>query len=208
MRLRSCASMGGRPGRRRERLQHPRNPSDANGRPWPAGPAREPPSTWATTVASTARVDGQAGTTTHRCTTSKPHWAHGHGELSLGRSADPRRVAEARIHRLRTHCVAVFARPKEGTVAELAYVPRERVRPAGVRPDGDVIGRGGRSRCRRRPCLPFRPAEPALDRRSVALPGCGHPPIGVPRFTDLLAAGTLPRISRTTAQPTSHRKDR
>src|ERR1700732_4381000 len=116
-----------------------------------------------------------AGTTTHRFTTSKSHWAHGHGELSLGRSADPRRVAEARVHRLRTHRVAVYARPKEGTVAELAYVPRERVRPAGVRLDGDVIGRGGRSRCRRRPCLSFRPSEPSLDRRSVALPGCGHP---------------------------------
>src|ERR1700732_438967 len=71
-----------------------------------------------------------AGTTTHRFTTSKSHWAHGHGELSLGRSADPRRFAEARVHRLRTHRVAVYARPNEGTVAELAYVPRERVRPS------------------------------------------------------------------------------
>ena len=29
-----------------------------------------------------------AGTATHRFATSKAHWAHGHGELSLGRSAD------------------------------------------------------------------------------------------------------------------------
>jgi hypothetical protein len=34
---------------------------DANGRPWPAGPAREPPSTGARTVASTPRVDDQTG---------------------------------------------------------------------------------------------------------------------------------------------------
>jgi hypothetical protein len=126
---------------------------------------------------------------------------------TVRRSADPRRVAEARVHRLRTHRVAVYARPKEGTVAELAYVPRERIRLAGVRLDGDVIGRGGRSRCRRRPCLPFRPPDPSPDRPAVALPGCGRPPIGVPRFTALLLAGILPRISRTTPQPTSHCKD-
>src|ERR1700704_1327036 len=95
-----------------------------------------------------------AGTTTNRFTTSMPHWAHGHGELPLGRSADPRRVAEARVHRLRTYRVAVYARPKEGTVAKLVYVPRERVWPAAVRLDGHVIGRGGRPRCHRRPCLP------------------------------------------------------
>jgi hypothetical protein len=34
---------------------------DANGRPWPAGPAPALPSTEATTVASTARADGQTG---------------------------------------------------------------------------------------------------------------------------------------------------
>src|SRR5580704_11022139 len=92
-----------------------------------------------------------AGTTTHRCTTSKPHWPHGHGEPSLGCSADPRRVTELGVHALRTHRVAVYARPKKSTVAELAYIPRERVRPAGIRLDCDAIGRGGRSPCRRRP---------------------------------------------------------
>jgi hypothetical protein len=35
--------------------------SDSNGRPWLAGPAPEPPSTGATTVASTSRVDGLRG---------------------------------------------------------------------------------------------------------------------------------------------------
>ena len=34
---------------------------DANGRPWPAGPATALPSTEATTVAKTARADGQMG---------------------------------------------------------------------------------------------------------------------------------------------------
>src|SRR2546428_14016891 len=61
-----------------------------------------------------------AWTTTYRCTASKPHWAHGKGELSVGRPADPRRVAEARIHRLRTHGVAVSAPPTDDTVADLA----------------------------------------------------------------------------------------
>ena len=31
-----------------------------------------------------ASVAAVARTTTHRFRTSKPHWAHGHGELSLG----------------------------------------------------------------------------------------------------------------------------
>ena len=36
---------------------------DANGRPWPAGQAPARPSTEATTVASTARADGETGGT-------------------------------------------------------------------------------------------------------------------------------------------------
>src|SRR6266851_10174891 len=52
-----------------------------------------------------ASLAAAAGTTTHRFRTSKPHWAHGHGERSLGRSAGPWRVAEARNHRLRRHRV-------------------------------------------------------------------------------------------------------
>jgi hypothetical protein len=39
-----------------------------------------------------------------------------------------RRVAEARNLGFRTHRVAVYAGPREGTVAELAYVRRERDR--------------------------------------------------------------------------------
>ena len=56
-----------------------------------------------------ASLAAAAGTATHRFATSKAHWAHGHGELSLGRSADPWRVAEARDRRLRTHGVPVSA---------------------------------------------------------------------------------------------------
>jgi hypothetical protein len=63
MRARTCESIRGLPGRRRERrLQHPRNPlRDANGRPWPARQAPGRPSTEATTVVSTARADGHTG---------------------------------------------------------------------------------------------------------------------------------------------------
>src|SRR2546428_849859 len=74
-------------------------------------------------------------------TTSKPHWAHGHGKPSLGRTADPRRVAEAGIHRLRTDGVAVSAPPTDDTVADLAYIPRESLRQLGFRLDGDVVVR-------------------------------------------------------------------
>jgi hypothetical protein len=89
----------------------------------------------------------------------------------------------------------------EGTVAELADVPRKRVGPVGdVRLDGDVIGRAARSRRRRRPSLPSRPAPPSRDGQSVALPGGGRLPIGPPRFTARLLVGILPRITRTTTQ--------
>jgi hypothetical protein len=43
----------------------------------------------------------------HRFTTAIPHSANGHGEPSLGRSADPRRAVETRNHPLGTHGVAV-----------------------------------------------------------------------------------------------------
>jgi hypothetical protein len=125
-------------------------------------------------------------------------------ESSLGRSANPRRVAEARHRRLRTHGVTVSPGPNEGTVAELAYVPRERVQPVGAQLDGQVIGRAGRSRCRRRPSRPCRPAPPSGDGRSVAVPGGGRSSIGSPRFDARLLVGILPRITRTTTRPTSH----
>jgi hypothetical protein len=144
-----------------------------------------------------------AGTTTHRCTTSKPHWGAWrrrtvwgapriHGELlKLGFTVSERTVSR-------------YMPDRRKAPSQSWHFPRERVRPVRVRLDGDVIGRGGRSRCRQRLCLRFRPAEPSFDRRSAALPRCGHPPIGVPRVTALLLAGLLSRISRTTAQLTSH----
>jgi hypothetical protein len=64
------------------------------------------------------------GKATLRFTTASPHSANGHGEPSLGRSADPRRVVETRSHCLGTHGVAVSTRPTDGTVADLAYIPR------------------------------------------------------------------------------------
>src|ERR1700730_15987468 len=97
------------------------------------------------------KIAAAAGKTTHRFRSSVPDSAHGYVELPLGRSANPRRVAEARHHRLRTHGVAVSPGPNEGTVAVLAYVPRERVQPVAPRLGGHVIGRAGQSQCRRRP---------------------------------------------------------
>src|SRR5207244_13638103 len=64
-----------------------------------------------------------AGTATHRFATSKAHWAHGHGELSLGRSADPWRVAEARDHRLRTPRHQRFSEYWRGTDTRCGLSP-------------------------------------------------------------------------------------
>ena len=66
--------------------------------------------------------------TTDRFIMSSSDSALGHGELSLGRSADPRRVTQARNRCLRTHRVALSARPTVGTVTDLAYIPRESLR--------------------------------------------------------------------------------
>ena len=52
-------------------------------------------------------VGPAAGKTTHRCRRPSPHPTHGGGEPSLGRSAHPRRAAEARHRRLGTHGVSV-----------------------------------------------------------------------------------------------------
>jgi len=109
-------------------------------------------------------------TATHRFATSKARWPHGHGELSLGRSADPWRVAEARDHRLRTHGVPVSPGPTDETVADLAYIPREPHRQPGVRLDGDLV-RDRRWR-RRRPCSAVPPCS-AITRRVVRFKSVG-----------------------------------
>src|SRR2546422_4874411 len=59
---------------------------DANGRPWPAGQASARPSTEATTVASTARADGQTGGSVHPNEPVRP--AGGVGQDSQGGGLD------------------------------------------------------------------------------------------------------------------------
>src|SRR6516225_1140039 len=79
-----------------------------------------------------------AGTTTDRTPASKPHSAYGAGKRSLGRPANPRRVADARIQCFRTHGVAVSARPTDATVPNLADTLREPRRHPGVHLDEAV----------------------------------------------------------------------
>jgi hypothetical protein len=81
----------------------------------------------------------------YRFIMSRSHSASGCGESSLGRSSDPRRAPEARHQRLRTHGVALFARPTDGTVTEVAHIPRQPLRPARVHLADGVIVRGGPS---------------------------------------------------------------
>ena len=90
---------------------------------------------------------------------------------TLGRSADPWRVAKARDHRLRTHGVPVSAGPTDETVADLAYIPREPHRHPGVRLDGDLVVRDERWR-RRRLYSPVPPCS-AITRRAVRFKSVG-----------------------------------
>jgi hypothetical protein len=69
----------------------------------------------------------------------------------IGRLADenrlwgaPRRAAQARNGRLRTHGVAVPAGVPKATVTDLAYIPRESPRPVHIHFAGDVTVRVGR----------------------------------------------------------------
>jgi hypothetical protein len=105
------------------------------------------------------------GKATHRFTTASPHSANGHGEPSLGRSADPRRVVETRSHCLGTHGVAVSTRPTDGTVAtwrtflanhfgNLAFAST--VTSLFGESDDDRVEACG---------LPFRPVPPSRDAR-------------------------------------------
>src|SRR6266487_3239791 len=63
--------------------------------------------------------------TMYRFTISRSDSAHGRGEWSLGRSADPRRIPEARHHHFGTHRLALSARPPDDPVTNLAYILRE-----------------------------------------------------------------------------------
>jgi hypothetical protein len=63
--------------------------------------------------------------TMYRFTMSRSDSALGRGELSLGCSADLRRITEARHRHFGTHGLAVSARPPDNTVTNLAYISRE-----------------------------------------------------------------------------------
>src|SRR5881628_3046073 len=82
-----------------------------------------------------------AGKTVHRFTTSRPHLAHGRRERSVGRSADPGGVTEARIRRLRTNGVPLSPSPTQRTATDVAYIPPEPSRRRRGYLDGDVIVR-------------------------------------------------------------------
>jgi len=66
--------------------------------------------------------------TAHRFIVSRSDSAYGRGELSVGRSANPRRIAEARNRHFGTHRLTLSARPPANTVTELAHILREPLR--------------------------------------------------------------------------------
>src|SRR5712691_6768581 len=63
--------------------------------------------------------------TAYRFIVSRSDSAYGGGELSVGRSADPRRIADARNRHFGTHGLTLFARPPANAVTDLAYILRE-----------------------------------------------------------------------------------
>ena len=66
----------------------------------------------------------------------------GRGTVRMGRSTDSRRATQARHRRLRTHRVAVPARPAEGTITDVADIPRESSRSVHVYVAGDITSEG------------------------------------------------------------------
>ena len=66
--------------------------------------------------------------TMYRFIVSRSDSAYGRGEFSVGRSADPRRIAEARNRHIGTHGLALSARPLAKTVTDVAYILREPLR--------------------------------------------------------------------------------
>src|SRR5947208_10538907 len=87
--------------------------------------------------------------TTYRFTMSGSDSARGRGELSLGRSADSRRITEARNRHFGTHGLAVSRSP-DYTVTNLAYILGEPLPSPNVHFAGDVLGCARRRRRRRR----------------------------------------------------------
>ena len=70
---------------------------------------------------------GASWTALYRFIVSRSDSAYGRGELSVGRSADPRPIAEARNRHFGTHGFAVSAWPPANTVTFLAHILREPV---------------------------------------------------------------------------------
>src|SRR5947209_3116960 len=106
---------------------------------------------------------------------------------TLGRSADPRRITEARYCRVGTHRLALSARPPADTVTDLAYILREPLRcvrwhPRSINqleqrprtfesPSSSLLGRSG-------PTFENRGCETALVRTR---PHHGNPGFGARR---------------------------
>ena len=86
----------------------------------------------------------------------------------MGRPANPRRVADARIQCFRTHGVAASARPTDETVPNLADILREPRRHPGVHLDDDVVVRD--ESCRRRRLSFAVPPRSALMRAERTTP--------------------------------------
>ena len=100
--------------------------------------------------------------TTYRFTMSRSDSALGRGELSLRRSAGPRRVAEVRNRGFGTHGLALSARQADNTV-NLAYTPGKPPRPRDVWLGADVLGADGDDGVVDAADLSFRPAPLSLD---------------------------------------------
>jgi len=81
-----------------------------------------------------------AWTTAHRFTLSRSDSANGRGELSLGCSADPRRIAETRNRHFGTHRLTLSARPPDDPVANVADILREPLRWPDTYLAGDARG--------------------------------------------------------------------
>src|SRR6185295_900242 len=66
--------------------------------------------------------------TTHRFIVSRSDSAYGRGELFVGRSADPRRAAEAWNRGFGTHRLTLSARPPANAVTNVAHLLHEPLR--------------------------------------------------------------------------------
>jgi hypothetical protein len=75
-----------------------------------------------------ARSREAPGKTAHRFIVSRSDSAYGRGELFVGRSAHPRRIAEAGHRHFGTHGFTLSARPPANTFTDVAYILREPLR--------------------------------------------------------------------------------